>query len=209
MRKLTTALIAAAVLATTPTVALAYDRDGYKEWRKDQRKAWREDRREARREWRARYRDHYRDGYETRRYREGYGAFYPRHDRPLYRTYPRDYRPAYRYDRRDDWRRDRYYYYGRIDPRYGGYFADRNYRDGSYDRPRYLSYNDRIYRGLDGRYYCRRPDGTTGLIIGALAGGALGNAIAPGESKQLGTVLGAVAGGVAGRAIDRDAVRCR
>ena len=39
--------------------------------------------------------------------------------------------------------------------------------------------NDRVYRGNDGRYYCRRSDGTTGLLIGAGVGGLLGNTIAP------------------------------
>ena len=57
--------------------------------------------------------------------------------------------------------------------------------------------------------YCRRSDGTTGLIVGAVAGGVLGNIIAPGNSDTLGTILGAIAGGAAGRAIDRKDVRCR
>lgn len=103
------------------------------------------------------------------------------------------------------------YDYNRPDPTYGSYHADRYYRDDprSY-RERKLSHNERIYRGTDGRYYCRRSDGTTGLIVGAIAGGVLGNVIAPGGSEVLGTVLGAIGGGLAGRAIDRsDDVRCR
>lgn len=105
----------------------------------------------------------------------------------------------------------RQYDYNRPDPNYGGYYADRYYRD---DQSRYqerrLTRRDRIYRGQDGRYYCRRSDGTTGLIVGAIAGGVLGNAIAPGGSEELGTVLGAIAGGLAGHAIDNaDDVRCR
>jgi hypothetical protein len=88
------------------------------------------------------------------------------------------------------------------------YYADRYYREGRYE-PRQLSYNDRIYRGEDGRYYCRRSDGTTGLIIGGIGGGVLGNLIAPGDSKTLGTILGAGAGALIGRAIDRDNVTCR
>ncbi|MGB3802509.1 MAG: glycine zipper 2TM domain-containing protein [Sphingopyxis granuli] len=93
----------------------------------------------------------------------------------------------------------------------GGWYADDHYRDGDY-RERRLGKGDRIYRGRDGRYYCKRSDGTTGLIIGGIAGGALGNVIAPGDSKTLGTVLGAIGGAVAGRAIDKsgdDDVRCR
>ncbi|HEY0711546.1 MAG TPA: hypothetical protein VGF45_02660, partial [Polyangia bacterium] len=127
------------------------------------------------------------------------------------REYRRDRREA-REDRREwrsDWRRYRNYDYNRVDPRYGGYYADRYYRDGGYYQPRQLAYNDRIYRGQDGRYYCRRDDGTTGLILGALGGGALGNIIAPGGSKTLGTVIGAVGGGIAGRALDRNGVTCR
>ena len=73
----------------------------------------------------------------------------------------------------------------------------------------YLRDNDRIYRGKDGRYYCKKPDGTTGLIIGGLAGGVLGNIIAPGGSKTLGTILGAAGGALAGRAIDRSNIRCK
>lgn len=103
------------------------------------------------------------------------------------------------------------YDYNRPDPIAGGYYADRYYReDNRRYRERQLSQNDRIYRGKDGQYYCRRSDGTTGLIVGAIAGGVLGNVIAPGESSLLGTVLGAVGGGVAGRAIDRNRkVTCR
>ena len=87
------------------------------------------------------------------------------------------------------------------------WYPDDYYRKGNY-RERRLSRDEEIYRGRDGRYYCRRSDGTTGLIVGAIAGGVLGNLLAPGRSETLGTILGAVAGGLAGREIDRD-VRCR
>ncbi|MCU0948645.1 MAG: glycine zipper 2TM domain-containing protein [Porphyrobacter sp.] len=108
---------------------------------------------------------------------------------------------------RDDWSR---YDYNRPDPAYGNYYADRYHRDDPRYRERRLSRNERIYRGQDGRYYCRRPDGTTGLIVGAIAGGVLGNLIAPGGSEELGTILGAIGGGFAGREIERDQdVRCR
>lgn len=103
------------------------------------------------------------------------------------------------------------YDYDRPDPRYGNYYADRYHRDDPRRyRERRLSSEDRIYRGRDDRYYCRRPDGTTGLIVGGLAGGVLGNIIAPGGSEALGTILGAAGGGIAGRAIDRNReVKCR
>ncbi len=89
------------------------------------------------------------------------------------------------------------------------WYADRYYRSGEAYRPRVLGVDDRIYRGRDGRYYCKRDDGTTGLIVGGIAGGVLGNVIAPGGSKTLGTILGAAGGALIGRAIDRDEVVCR
>ena len=72
-----------------------------------------------------------------------------------------------------------------------------------------LTQDDRIYRGQDGKYYCKRSDGTTGLIVGAAAGGLFGNVIAGGRSKTVGTLLGAIAGGALGSSVDRDQVRCR
>ena len=101
------------------------------------------------------------------------------------------------------------YDYNQPDPAYGGYYADRYYRDDARYRERVLSENDRIYVGQDGRYYCRRSDGTTGLIVGGIAGGALGAIIAPGGANTLGAILGAGAGALAGRAIERNNVRCR
>jgi hypothetical protein len=90
---------------------------------------------------------------------------------------------------------------------YGGRHWDRNQR--RYYRERRLSRNDRIWRGRDGRYYCRRSDGTTGLIVGAAIGGILGNAIAGRGDATLGTILGLAGGGLLGREIDRGNVRCR
>lgn len=111
-------------------------------------------------------------------------------------------------DYRSEWSR---YDYDRPDPAYGNYYADRYHRDHPRRyRERQMSSQERVYRGQDGRYYCRRSDGTTGLIVGAVGGGVLGNVIAPGGSEAVGTILGAIGGGVAGRAIDRNRkVRCR
>lgn len=109
---------------------------------------------------------------------------------------------------RRDYRQYRDYDYNRFEPGQNAYYADNYYRAGSYYQDRTLGTNDRIYRGRNNRYYCRRSDGTTGLIIGGIGGGVLGNLIAPGGSDTLGTILGAIAGGVAGRAIDRNNVRC-
>ena len=101
------------------------------------------------------------------------------------------------------------YDYDRPDPSYGGYDAGRYYRDDPRYHERTLASNDRLYRGNDGRYYCRRSDGTTGLVVGAIAGGILGDIIAPGGSKTLGTVIGAGSGALVGHAIDANDARCR
>jgi outer membrane lipoprotein SlyB len=68
---------------------------------------------------------------------------------------------------------------------------------------------DRIWRGRDGQYYCKRNDGTTGLIIGAAGGGLLGRAIAGRGDKTLGTIVGAAGGALLGRHIERKNYRCR
>ncbi|GGA38180.1 hypothetical protein GCM10011395_05560 [Sphingomonas psychrolutea] len=92
-----------------------------------------------------------------------------------------------------------------------GYDPSRYYRDGSSYQERVLTSSDRVYRGTDGRYYCKRNDGTTGLIVGAIGGGVLGNVIAGGHSAGVGTLLGAIAGGVLGKSIDQNnqQMRCR
>ncbi len=83
-----------------------------------------------------------------------------------------------------------------------------DYRDGPQYRERVLQPQDRVYAGTDGRYYCRRSDGTTGLIIGGAAGGVLGNLVG-GRSSTIATLLGAAGGALAGRSIDQNQVRCR
>ena len=89
---------------------------------------------------------------------------------------------------------------------YDGYY-ERHYASGAYE-PYPLAAGDRIYRGSDGRYYCRRHDGTVGLVAGAAAGGLLGNLIAPRGSKTIGTIIGAAGGAVIGRAVERGEMRC-
>jgi uncharacterized protein YcfJ len=111
------------------------------------------------------------------------------------------------YDRpNSQWRQ---YDYNRADPSYGGYDASRYYSENRRQRERRMNRNERVYRGSDGRYYCRHSDGSTGLVIGAIVGGVLGNRIAPGDSEVLGTILGAAGGALAGRAIDRSSASCR
>jgi len=121
-----------------------------------------------------------------------------------------------RRDRNEDrWdRRDNRRYEGSARYRQGyndGYWDAARYyrRDDRRYRPRRLGRNDYIYRGSDNRYYCRRDDGTTGLIIGGIGGGVLGQIIAPGGYKTLGTIIGAGAGALLGRAIDAGDIVCR
>lgn len=91
----------------------------------------------------------------------------------------------------------------------GDYDAAQYYRPATQERV--LSANERVYAGQDGRYYCKRSDGTTGLILGAAGGGVLGNVIDGGRSRTVGTLLGAALGGLAGRSVDQNAsqIRCR
>lgn len=90
--------------------------------------------------------------------------------------------------------------------RYGSDY-DQAYRDGynrdGYNRDGYRTYrgNERGYRNYRARDKCNDGDG--GTIIGAIAGGLLGNVVAGRGSRTLGTVLGAGGGALAGRAIDR------
>src|SRR3546814_2619209 len=74
---------------------------------------------------------------------------------------------------------------------------------GRYYEPRRLSRDDRVWRGDDGRYHCRRDNGTTGLIIGAAAGALLGRELDGGRDRTVGTIIGAAGGGLLGRAIDQ------
>ena len=81
----------------------------------------------------------------------------------------------------------------------------RHYHRGNY-RERRLTRRDRIYRGRDGRAYCRRSDGTTGLVIGAIGGAVLANAVGGGTLE---TLLGAGGGALLGRESDRCKLKCR
>ena len=134
-------------------------------------------------QWR---RDRYEDKWDRREDRRD-----RREDRRDRREDRRDRREDYWDARNDSWDAARYY---RRDARYG---------------PRRLGRHDRIYRGSDNRYYCKRDDGTTGLIVGGIAGGVLGHVIAPRGSKTLGTIIGAGGGALLGRAVDDGDVVCR
>jgi len=110
-------------------------------------------------------------------------------------------RPGYGDDRRSaDW-----------DRRYAtDYDAARYYREGPDYRERRLTSSDEVYRGSDGRYYCKRSDGTTGLVVGAAAGGILGNIVDGGHNRVAGTLIGGALGALAGGSIDQNSdIRCR
>lgn len=97
------------------------------------------------------------------------------------------------------------------DPYAVDYDAARYYRDDPRYQERVLGPNDYVYRGSDGRYYCRRSDGTTGLIIGGVGGALLGNVIDGGHSRTAGTLIGGALGALLGRSVDQNNsdVRCR
>lgn len=67
----------------------------------------------------------------------------------------------------------------------------------------------RTWRGRDGRIYCRRPNGTTGLIVGGAVGALAGRAIDGGRNRTLGTIAGAAGGALLGREIQRSNSRQR
>lgn len=97
---------------------------------------------------------------------------------------------------------------------YRGHDRGYDYR-GNYGRDRYRGdyRNARVYRGNNnyyrGGYYQCRDNGTGGAIIGAVAGGLLGNSVARPGDRTTGAVLGAAVGALAGHAIDKnDGRRC-
>ncbi|MEX0341819.1 MAG: glycine zipper 2TM domain-containing protein [Erythrobacter sp.] len=91
-----------------------------------------------------------------------------------------------------------------------GRYRDRDYdRYGRYYEPRRISRRDRMWRGNDGRYYCRRDNGTTGLVIGAGVGALAGHEIAGRGDRTLGAILGGAVGALVGREIDRGSLKCR
>ncbi|QIG79223.1 glycine zipper 2TM domain-containing protein [Stakelama tenebrarum] len=110
----------------------------------------------------------------------------------------RDYRQARR-DYRDQRRNTRVTYVApRPAPRYANYYDTRGY------------YNGPVWRGDGGRYYCHRQDGTTGILIGGVAGALIGSSLdRPGDST--GALIGGILGAVIGNEIatDDNGRRCR
>lgn len=94
---------------------------------------------------------------------------------------------------------------------YNNGYNNQGYNNGYYAQ----GYGDRGYggqtwRGRDGRYYCRRSNGTTGLLVGGAAGALVGRSIDGGRNRTAGTLIGGVAGALLGREVQRSSSsRCR
>lgn len=68
----------------------------------------------------------------------------------------------------------------------------------------------RSWRGSDGRLQCKRPNGTTGLIVGGAAGVLGARAIDRRGDRATGTILGGALGALLGRHVQRNMLsRCR
>jgi hypothetical protein len=173
-------LAAATLLALTAGAPALADDD----WDRGDRKRWQtNERSEA-------YRDGYRDGRRAQYRAES------RNDRWRQARGPSSWQP---YTNGSRWDRD-------------NRSVDRDYRyDNRYPAYRGASVNGSspYWWGSNGQVQCRRQDGTTGLVVGALAGGTLGNVIAREGDKRLGSVIGGTLGAVLGNELARGNVRCR
>jgi hypothetical protein len=69
-------------------------------------------------------------------------------------------------------------------------------------------YRYKEWRGRDGRMYCRKSNGTVGLVVGGAGGALVGRAIDTRGDRATGTIVGAAAGALIGRELDRKR-RCR
>lgn len=102
------------------------------------------------------------------------------------------YEQSQRYDR----------YYNAYDDGYDGRYQR------SYAEPIYA--DTRVWQGQNGQYYCRKKDGTTGLIIGGAVGALLGRAIDSRGDRTLGTIIGGAAGALLGqRVVQGSSSRCQ
>ena len=81
----------------------------------------------------------------------------------------------------------------------------------AYAQQRYYSTDNgiRYWQGEDGRYYCKRSNGTVGLLVGGAAGALVGRAVDTHGSRATGTIVGAAAGALIGREIQRSRAKAR
>ena len=70
-------------------------------------------------------------------------------------------------------------------------------------------YHGKMWQDSEGRWRCKRSDGTTGLIVGAAGGALVGRAIDTRGERATGMILGAAAGALLGRSVERGRTRCR
>lgn len=70
-------------------------------------------------------------------------------------------------------------------------------------------YHGKMWQDSEGRWRCKRSDGTTGLIVGAAGGALVGRAVDTHGERATGTILGAAAGALLGRSFERSRTRCR
>lgn len=122
-----------------------------------------------------------------------------------------DYRRDYRDARRDEWRyrRQAQGYYAA--PAYG--YAQQ-YGGNYYAQPAYGTYYQRESYPIQQGYYQQNngyrchSDGTAGAVLGAIAGGLIGNSVAGRGDRTAGALIGGAGGLFAGRAIERSGNRC-
>ncbi len=74
--------------------------------------------------------------------------------------------------------------------------------------PAAQAHGARTWQGADGRTYCRRSNGTVGMVVGGAGGALLGRAVDRRGSRATGTIVGAAAGALLGREVQRNR-RCR
>jgi hypothetical protein len=120
---------------------------------------------------------------------------------------PPPWAPAHGYRDKHDDRRDYRRYERQRQQAYAQqrYYAQQGY-NGGYQPTYYTSGNGiRYWQGDSGQYYCRRSNGTTGMIIGAAAGALLGNRVVGGTTA---TIVGGVAGAVIGKQLEQGRARC-
>jgi hypothetical protein len=99
-------------------------------------------------------------------------------------------------------------YYRPYDSRYDRRYAQRAYNQRAYNQRGYdQRYYGQPYYGQRYNHYYRNCSGTTGTIIGAIAGGLLGSQVAGRGDRTVGAIIGGAAGALGGRAIDRS--NCR
>lgn len=175
-------LAAAGLIGTLAVTAIpAEARNDKREWRDDRR-----DNRQNSRNIRAHQRNAYQQGYRDGRQQQVRVQRPARVQAPVYRAQPG------------------YVYQGNRYPVQRSYPVQTAYRGDSRGWV-----NGQDYWYSNGRYQCRRSDGTTGLVVGAVAGGTLGNILAGQGDKTLGSIIGGTLGAIIGKEIEKGEARCR